>query len=41
MPQRHSSQPGMARAGDVTRVTSRMFTAPRWPLATTDVKHTL
>ena len=35
MPQWHSSQPSMARAGDGTRVTSRVFTlllhAGRWP----------
>ena len=34
MLQRHSSQSGLARAGDGTRVKSRVFTAPRWPLAT-------
>ena len=27
-------------AGDGTRVTSRVFTAPRWPLATSDCTHT-
>ena len=41
MPQRHSSQAGMptpflhagrpARAGDGTRMTSRVLTAPCWP----------
>ena len=34
------SQPGMARAGDGTRVTSRLFTAPHWPLALSDSTHT-
>ena len=28
------------RAGDRTRVTSRVFTAPRWPLTTSDRTHT-
>ena len=40
MPQSHSSQTGMARAGDGMRVQrSRVFTAPRWPLATSDHTH--
>ena len=40
MPQRHSSQLCMTRSGNGTRVASRMFTAPRWLLATPDRTHT-